>query len=749
MAWTSGHQSRGSYSALPSSPALRSHSPSPSTSSTHSHPRTRARTQRHTLILVLLTATLLGSVLLVPHETLPSSVQQAVNKGKEAYESAKAGLVASSSWPLRWEQVGVEQGDQGVPAAKVDPWVVDAIVEGEEKEKEKHVEEGLDKVVEVDGEQELDHGVVMPLSEAGEESEAAEETETTWEPPIEEVEEEVAIVCSSELREAMNRPAFWVVKETAPLTYRISARETLDDEVSSVCLSQAVFTARLVSPPASAASTKDPQAQQTLISLPPPSLSDGLSTYSFTIPANLSIPRGTYELDIRLDFGLYVGVLEGTFCGEEARSCDPLKLSDREGDELRYVGDTVEVQSGKTVTLGQETLAMTDSTPLCNDLSALSGYWSSLTFYPTSPAPCSLATPSFPIPFASAPVGSEAPIWIHFVGDSNTRNLFTRFEASLGNGRKIKTEITDSPTHNGTTATIAFRWASGEVPIGEPAASSPDLLVTWSWWYQLAPPSSATMPPSTASTDEEREAEFNSTVAANRDDLVRLVNGTLSEYLSYSQLSESLSLYPSLRHLASTLRPSRTYLSLGSHGEELTIPGVAASLDQLFSPSSGLSRTVRDEANLRFFTTALVNTRYIPLARFPHQDLVRTNALIHAKNTYAASRTEVGRVRVGDASGEGEGEGRVIDIEGLTRGIVEQDGWMKEGKKGPDAVHFREEVYDEWVRVVWTDLVQGIGAARGEEEGEEKGMVSVEEARRRWKRRIAWIGDGEEEEEEN
>jgi len=53
------------------------------------------------------------------------------------------------------------------------------------------------------------------------------------------------------------------------------------------------------------------------------------------------------------------------------------------------------------------------------------------------------------------------------------------------------------------------------------------------------------------------------------------------------------------------------------------------------------------------------------------------------------------------------GEGRVIDIEAMTRGITE--GWMKEGNKGKDAVHFRPEgVYENWVKVVWTELMLGV-----------------------------------------
>lgn len=113
----------------------------------------------------------------------------------------------------------------------------------------------------------------------------------------------------------------------------------------------------------------------------------------------------------------------------------------------------------------------------------------------------------------------------------------------------------------------------------------------------------------------------------------------------------------------------------------------------LLAEEGGLGADLREEINLRLFTTTLVNPTYIPLDRFPHQDLVRNNPAIEAKNAVARGRAELG------------GEGRVIDVETMVRGVTE--GWMKEGKKGMDAVHFVERVYSEWVRVVWTELMPG------------------------------------------
>ncbi|GAA5840221.1 hypothetical protein JCM11251_005950 [Rhodosporidiobolus azoricus] len=707
MAWTSDRSAP--YAPLPVSP---SRSPSSSTSySAPPHAPSPRRTQRVVFLCGFLVIVLLGSITFVPQEQLPSHVQTAVSKGKEAFEAARVGVVnASQGW--KWDEKGVVEE---APVTE-NTWV----------EEQAPVEEGKAEEAGSVDEQEDRPAVVIPLPGTDED----EQDEVAYQPVQEEIEEEVKIICSSELKEALGKPAFWAVTETAPLTYRIAARESLDPEISEVCLSQAVFTARLISPP-TAAAADDGNAEQTVVSLPRPDLADDLSSYDLVVPSDLSVPRGEYELDVRLDFGLYVGVLEGTPCGGNAQTCDPLELGEKEGAALRYGGEKVEVVSGKVFEFGQDDLASETVLPLCTsaDLSSLDGHWSSLAYHPTTPSPCSLAMPSFPMSFVRPSPSTYSPLWIHLVGDSNTRNMYTHLLNSLGNGGKVNApKVRDSKTHNGTVASVAFRWRGGEQPEnGSEAAEMPDVIISWQWWYEMAPPSSASQPPSEATTAEERAAEFDTTVSDNRDDLVQFVDATLAEYLSRSNMRKALSSFPALAKAARTLRPHRTYLSLGSHGEELTLPGVAASLDEIFSPSSGLSREKRDAANLRLFTTTLVNARYIPLARFPHQDLVRTNAFISAKNAYAAARPELG------------GEGRVIDVEQLTRGIVEEDGWMKQTKYGPDAVHFRDEVYDEWVRVVWTDLMQGMAEADAVTE------MGVDEARKRWKRRIASFEDEDEE----
>ena len=293
---------------------------------------------------------------------------------------------------------------------------------------------------------------------------------------------------------------------------------------------------------------------------------------------------------------------------------------------------------------------------------------------------------------------------------------------SFGNGHKISaSKVIDSPTHNGTHASFASRWSTGEISAGKDVV--PDYILTWSWWYQSTP-----VPVEGDLTEEEKELAWVKNLEENRDDLLRLVDTNFADYVQYANLASATKNSPSLASIAPNLRPHRTYLSLGSHSEGLSLPGSASSLDFLFSESTGLSRSKRDAANLRLFTTTLVNPTYIPLDRFPHQDLVRNNALIEAKNSYTRSRPEFAD------------EGRLINIEALTRGITVDAEWMKPGRNGrsPDAVHFRDEVYEEWVRLVWTDLVQGVDLGNIEE------PEVLEKRRRDWKRRIKEWSDEEE-----
>ncbi|GAA5982946.1 hypothetical protein JCM10908_006846 [Rhodotorula pacifica] len=540
-------------------------------------------------------------------------------------------------------------------------------------------------------------------------------------------------LCPPEMRARANQHAFWITKQVDSLSYSISPRESPADLLPPPpsCLAHAVFSARLVSLAVSSTADEpvvlDPPETQTLFALERPTWQAASNSYALTSPPLPALPRKRYKLDVRLEFGYYPGLVEGSPCGLEERRCEPEGIVAMDGREkLRYLGEEIEVLGGGIHELGEASPAATP--PTCTGLSSLTGYWSNLSYHPASPA-CSLAIPTLPLPdalFAAASSSTgpntAAPIWINIVGDSNSRNTYKRLIASLGGGFHASgPTVMDSKTHNGTLAGLAFRYREG-VPPSDETKQVPDVIVTWMWWYQMAPSPALLI----------GSSEIDPAIRENRDELLSFVDTDLAGFVTTARLASVHKHFPLLGEAARGLRPYRTYLSLGSHGEELSLPGMASSLHAFLSETGGLSRAKRDASNLRLMTTTFVNAHHIPLARFPHQDLIRTNALIHAKNVYTShERPEFAQ------------EGRVLDVEALTRGIVEQDEWMKQGKKkksGPDAVHFRKEVYDELVRVLWTDLMAGLGD--GSKEGSP--ASAEEEAHKRWKRILPPLLDDEE-----
>ncbi|GAA5902317.1 uncharacterized protein JCM6883_001366 [Sporobolomyces salmoneus] len=623
---------------------------------------------------------LFSSLFVVPEEALPSKVSAAVGSSREAFDAMKANW----GWQTSEE---FKEGIQGF-------------------EEELGYSEGFDEVAkedDVEGVEEDEPGVDTPI--------------------VEKVE------CSEEVKKQAGDPKFWTLKASTSnaTTYSIVPRNPLASDIPRACLSQAVFSARLVS--FSDVLSPTPELE-TLYALPTPRLSETLDSYEFSIPQPLKTPQRQYELQVALEFGYFPEALEGT-CGGEEKVCEEAKISEEQGEQLRYIGERIEIEEAVRIVQGGDLVESEAALPLCTDLSSLEGYWSSLSYTPTTPDPCSLVTPSFPTPFAPSNTTTDEekiPLWIHFVGDSNTRNMYSQFLNSLGNGHKVNAlPVRDSKTHNGTHASYASRSASGKIPSDD---SLPDIVVTWSWWYQTTPVSEEPL----ITNDEEKELAWKENLDDNRHDLLRLVDTNLADYLQYANLGASYRGNPSLKRIASTLRPHRTYLSLGSHSERLSVPGSISSLDFLLDKDSGLSRSKRDTSNLRIFTTTHVNPTYIPLDRFPHQDLVRQNAFISAKNSVTRSRPEFTEA-ISTEQGAG---GRTINVEALTRGITLDAEWMKPGKNGrsPDAVHFREEVYGEWVRLVWTDLARGVEMAS---------IVLPVDDRRRWKKSRIEDWDDEEE----
>lgn len=277
---------------------------------------------------------------------------------------------------------------------------------------------------------------------------------------------------------------------------------------------------------------------------------------------------------------------------------------------------------------------------------------------------CSLPSFTLPPPFSSSP----KIIWIHLIGDSNLRNLYSHLSSSFGRGLSDHNFVDDSTTRNGNLQYISLRSFNGTYY--QDSQELPDVIVSWNWFYQTA-------------------THFES----NARELNLLVNETLADFLSRSRMDRVLDLIGKpdlLRDIAKVLRPTRLYISLGSHSEQLTTLGATASLNVLLS-TSGIATTLSEATFVKFFTTTLVNSGNIPFNKFPDQDLVRNNFVIRAKNQVLMDRHEL--------------NGLVIDIGEMTEGITEN--YMKnEGKL--DAVHFRNEVYEEIAKIVWLDLIDSL-----------------------------------------
>lgn len=494
---------------------------------------------------------------------------------------------------------------------------------------------------------------------------------------------------------------------------------------------------------------------ETIVALPRPHFVPGsVATYALILPDDVTAPRAVYQLEVRLEFAYLPGALEGQICGERALACVPTDTGALLGDKVAFSGELVSFEtaagsSARSVTAGsgrcsttrvcvyQLTARFTASiaeaeadAPLCTTFSPLDGYWRNGRYHPVvNGSPCRLHDIEFPLAFvpsseqraqalASTSAISIAPpiIWLHFVGDSNSRNLFSELTKQLGLGPLTHAAAWDSPAENwdapvvGSAAAMALRARSGDLASG-PDAPLPDIVLTWAWWFQHAPATSA-------SEETHANAIFNSDAAS----LATLANTTLESFTrQFAGFAGSLG-QGALADKAKTMRPFRTYVSLGSHSEQLTAEGQRMSLARLFRPW-GLGDVASDDAStggLRLITTTHVNVRGIPVGRFPRQDLVRNNAAIETKNRVVRDRFS-SKDNNNNDDGRGGRRRKVLDVGRMTSGLTDPNppsagvtdariGWMRTygDVSHIDAVHFVDEVYVEWSRLIVTELVDAL-----------------------------------------
>lgn len=287
---------------------------------------------------------LLSSLFVVPEDQLPTKVSSAVGASKGAFEAAKAKWGWLSQAELDEELVKIEEEELGLE---------DSAHESKEE-----------------------------FDQAGQQSQGGNDNKELGKLENGDILVGDELDCSDEIRVKLGEPSFWTVRrkfrfsclstrghsslitilrraapantpKTPSTSYEIVPRVPLPPNVPQACLSQSVFSTRLVS--LNDTLSGDPQSE-TLYALPSPILSESLDSYEVSLSSELRIPRGRYELQVTLEFGFYPGVVEGT-CGDSANVCEESIISTIEGEHLAYIGKRIEIgDETKTIDIGARKL---------------------------------------------------------------------------------------------------------------------------------------------------------------------------------------------------------------------------------------------------------------------------------------------------------------------------------------------------------------------------------------------------------
>lgn len=145
---------------------------------------------------------------------------------------------------------------------------------------------------------------------------------------------------------------------------------------------------------------------------------------------------------------------------------------------------------------------------------------------------------------------------------------------------------------------IAFKSSTGVFESGH-KDEEPDILLTWQWFFQ------------TQGVDKFKSNAQELTLAADgncmsleqlSDTTLTLWTTVVADFLQANDMTTHVKQFRRLRSQLQDIYPTRTYISLGSHAEELTHLGSASFLSTLLSPNY-LSPLVLEQAQIRFFTT--------------------------------------------------------------------------------------------------------------------------------------------------
>jgi hypothetical protein len=189
----------------------------------------------------------------------------------------------------------------------------------------------------------------------------------------------------------------------------------------------------------------------------------------------------------------------------------------------------------------------------------------------------------------AAPPSKKRRLWLHFVGDSNTRNSLWIIGKALG--------ITHSQ-HWDTPSYRQILW-------------SDTVVLTHMWWY--------------AHLEDPNDDETDYVQLASR------IRPSHQEMLEVTGWTDDLGIPPKFADLA----PSWTYISFGSHAPKFTALGTSQMLDRL-EPLilDALTRTRIVVA----LTTAIDVSKMPPRYFDVHMPTMRNNVMLNATNSIISDR---------------------------------------------------------------------------------------------------------------
>jgi hypothetical protein len=252
--------------------------------------------------------------------------------------------------------------------------------------------------------------------------------------------------------------------------------------------------------------------------------------------------------------------------------------------------------------------------------------------------------------------------WLRFLGDSNTRRLFSIVSRKLGTSC-IK--IQDGQNKDKNTQIFCKANYTQTKFLGEKDPRPREIYLTYEWYYPGSKYSLETL--------------LNNTFEQTCKQHDKCMKNIECDFTNSTNNSNS-------KNICSTERADYTFISLGSHTPGWNIESIDKYLEGIFQQ---IHENYREK--LTFITTNVVNINKIP-PYYKNQYLIRNNFRITKAN-------ELLKKYVDKSQKGGYNNIDLLDFFGTTKPIYERSG---------DAVHYKDSVYSEQTRLVLDRLVNYI-----------------------------------------